>query len=79
MEAKTWSKLSGRKRPTQSSPKLESEAVGLELADIIHDRGFFVGNHPRDLRAELTLLREVLDEAVVATGASPLTPAQRRP
>jgi CDP-6-deoxy-D-xylo-4-hexulose-3-dehydrase len=48
-------------------------------ADIIHDRGFFVGNHPRDLRAELTLLREVLDGAVVAAGASPLSPAQRQP
>lgn len=48
-------------------------------ADIVHDRGFFVGNHPRDLHAELTLLREVLDGAVVATGASPLAPAQRQP
>ena len=32
-------------------------------ANIAHDRGFFVGNHPRDLTAELRRLREVLDDA----------------
>jgi len=32
-------------------------------ADIAHDRGFFVGNHPRDLRPQLERLREVLDRA----------------
>ena len=32
-------------------------------ANIAHDRGFFVGNHPRDLTAEITRLREVLDSA----------------
>lgn len=32
-------------------------------ANLVHDRGFFVGNHPRDLSAELHRLREVLDEA----------------
>jgi CDP-6-deoxy-D-xylo-4-hexulose-3-dehydrase len=32
-------------------------------ANIAHDRGFFVGNHPRDLKAEIERLRDVLDEA----------------
>jgi CDP-6-deoxy-D-xylo-4-hexulose-3-dehydrase len=32
-------------------------------ANIAHDRGFFVGNHPRDLTAEIERLREVLDGA----------------
>jgi len=32
-------------------------------ANIAHDRGFFVGNHPRDLTVELRRLREVLDDA----------------
>jgi len=32
-------------------------------ANIAHDRGFFVGNHPRDLTAEIQRLREVLDVA----------------
>jgi len=32
-------------------------------ANIAHDRGFFVGNHPRDLTVELHRLREVLDIA----------------
>ena len=32
-------------------------------ANIAHDRGFFVGNHPRDLTAEIHRLREVLDAA----------------
>jgi CDP-6-deoxy-D-xylo-4-hexulose-3-dehydrase len=32
-------------------------------ANIAHDHGFFVGNHPRDLTAEITRLREVLDHA----------------
>jgi CDP-6-deoxy-D-xylo-4-hexulose-3-dehydrase len=40
------------------------EVVGdLINANIAHDHGFFVGNHPRDLTAEITRLREVLDEA----------------
>jgi len=30
-------------------------------ANIAHDQGFFVGNHPRDVGSELTRLREVLD------------------
>lgn len=30
-----------------------------------HDHGFFVGNHPRDLRAEISTLRDVLDRATV--------------
>jgi CDP-6-deoxy-D-xylo-4-hexulose-3-dehydrase len=36
-------------------------------ANIAHDHGFFVGNHPRDLTAEITRLREVLDRAAVAS------------
>jgi len=32
-------------------------------ANIAHDRGFFVGNHPRDLTTEIHRLREVLDAA----------------
>ena len=32
-------------------------------ANIVHDFGFFVGNHPRDLTPQLARLREVLDEA----------------
>ena len=32
-------------------------------ANIAHDRGFFVGNHPRDLTAEIGRLRDVLDTA----------------
>lgn len=32
-------------------------------ANIAHDHGFFVGNHPQDLRAELDLLQSVLDGA----------------
>jgi CDP-6-deoxy-D-xylo-4-hexulose-3-dehydrase len=32
-------------------------------ANIAHDRGFFVGNHPRDLKTEIERLRDVLDEA----------------
>ena len=35
-------------------------AGGIENATIAHTRGFFVGNHPRDLTAELTHLRRVL-------------------
>jgi len=30
-------------------------------ADIAHDHGFFVGNHPHDLTAQITRLAEVLD------------------
>lgn len=37
------------------------DVVGsIENATIAHNRGFFVGNHPRDLTAELTELRRVL-------------------
>ena len=32
-------------------------------ANIAHDHGFFVGNHPFDLRPQITRLREVLDAA----------------
>ena len=33
-------------------------------ANLAHDRGFFVGNHPRDLTGEITRLRDVLDRVV---------------
>ena len=36
---------------------------GVPNADIAHDHGFFVGNHPFDLTAQITRLREVLDAA----------------
>jgi CDP-4-dehydro-6-deoxyglucose reductase, E1 len=36
---------------------------GLPNANLVHDQGFFVGNHPFDLKAQVTRLREVLDEA----------------
>ncbi len=40
------------------------ETVGdIVNANIAHDRGFFVGNHPRDLTAEIERLHDVLDEA----------------
>lgn len=32
-------------------------------ADLAHDRGFFVGNHPREIAPQLRRLREVLDAA----------------
>jgi CDP-4-dehydro-6-deoxyglucose reductase, E1 len=38
----------------------------LANADLAHDHGFFVGNHPRDLTAEIRHLRAVLDEAAQA-------------
>jgi CDP-6-deoxy-D-xylo-4-hexulose-3-dehydrase len=37
----------------------------LRNANLAHDQGFFVGNHPADLTAEITRLREVLDKAAV--------------
>ena len=40
--------------------------VPIVNANIAHDRGFFVGNHPRDLTAEIQRLREVLDNAARA-------------
>lgn len=49
-------------------------------ANIAHDHGFFVGNHPRDLTAEITRLRDVLDGAAVTTrlaGAAPTGTALR--
>jgi CDP-6-deoxy-D-xylo-4-hexulose-3-dehydrase len=40
------------------------ERVGeIRNADIAHDRGFFVGNHPQDLAPQMERLREVLDKA----------------
>jgi len=40
------------------------ERVGeIKNADIVHDRGFFVGNHPHDLTPQIERLREVLDAA----------------
>jgi CDP-4-dehydro-6-deoxyglucose reductase, E1 len=37
----------------------------LNSANIAHDRGFFVGNHPRDIGKELGLFHSVLDKVVV--------------
>ncbi|MFQ5432009.1 MAG: DegT/DnrJ/EryC1/StrS family aminotransferase [Nitrospinota bacterium] len=38
------------------------ETVGeIKNADMAHDRGFFVGNHPTDITPQLERLREVLD------------------
>jgi CDP-4-dehydro-6-deoxyglucose reductase, E1 len=36
---------------------------GLPNANLAHDQGFFVGNHPVDLTAQIERLREVLDQA----------------
>ena len=47
------------------------EIVGdIVNANLAHDHGFFVGNHPRDLTAEISRLREVLNSA-----AQPVTRA----
>ena len=34
-------------------------------ANVAHDRGFFVGNHPADLRPQIERLHQVLDAAAV--------------
>jgi CDP-6-deoxy-D-xylo-4-hexulose-3-dehydrase len=40
------------------------ETVGkIVHADTAHDRGFFVGNHPRDLSAQITRFHQVLTQA----------------
>ncbi len=39
-------------------------AGDLRNADIAHDRGFFVGNHPCDLTPQIERLRDVLDKAL---------------
>ena len=36
---------------------------GVPNADLAHDRGFFVGNHPYDLTPQIERLHEVLDRA----------------
>jgi CDP-4-dehydro-6-deoxyglucose reductase, E1 len=36
----------------------------LDNANIAHDRGFFVGNHPRDIEKELKLFHSVIDNVV---------------
>jgi len=42
------------------------DAVGeIVNANLAHDRGFFVGNHSRDLTSEIQRLRGVLDTAVM--------------
>jgi CDP-6-deoxy-D-xylo-4-hexulose-3-dehydrase len=41
-------------------------------ANIAHDHGFFVGNHPRDLTAEIREFRRVLDRAA-RPAATPAT------
>jgi CDP-4-dehydro-6-deoxyglucose reductase, E1 len=42
-------------------------------ANIAHDHGFFVGNHPRDLSREIRHLRAVLDLAAVSVPAPETT------
>jgi CDP-6-deoxy-D-xylo-4-hexulose-3-dehydrase len=37
-------------------------------ANVAHDHGFFVGNHPQDLTPQIERLREVLDQAAVPSG-----------
>jgi CDP-6-deoxy-D-xylo-4-hexulose-3-dehydrase len=37
-------------------------------ANIVHDRGFFVGNHPQDLRPQIERLQQVLDAVMVSSG-----------
>jgi CDP-4-dehydro-6-deoxyglucose reductase, E1 len=37
-------------------------------ANLAHDRGFFVGNHPYDLTPQIERFREVLDRAAVVSG-----------
>ena len=45
----------------------EYDTVGeIVNANIAHDRGFFVGNHPRELRPRIERLRHVLDRTAVA-------------
>ena len=34
----------------------------LANADIVHDQGFFVGNHPFDLSQQIETLRDVLNQ-----------------
>lgn len=42
------------------------ETVGEIInADIAHDHGFFVGNHPRDIRSDIRRLYSVLDKALM--------------
>jgi len=39
------------------------DCVGeIKNANVVHDRGFFVGNHPHDLTPQIERLREVLDK-----------------
>jgi CDP-6-deoxy-D-xylo-4-hexulose-3-dehydrase len=48
----------------EAAKYFEYEIVGdIAHANLAHDHGFFVGNHPRDLTAEINHLRSVLDEA----------------
>jgi len=42
-------------------------------ANIAHDRGFFVGNHPRDLTPQIERFYEVLDRAAVPGRRSPVS------
>jgi CDP-6-deoxy-D-xylo-4-hexulose-3-dehydrase len=44
----------------------EYDTVGeIVNANIAHDRGFFVGNYPRDLTLQIQRLRDVLDRTAV--------------
>src|SRR5262249_19493851 len=46
----------------------EYDAAGpLTNANLAHDHGFFVGNHPQDLKPEIDRLRDVLDAAAAVS------------
>jgi CDP-6-deoxy-D-xylo-4-hexulose-3-dehydrase len=47
------------------------ETVGtLRNANLAHDHGFFVGNHPQDLTDQITGFREVMDRAAQPAASS---------
>ena len=50
-------------RHDQAALYNHSTVGDLANANMAHDRGFFVGNHPFDLTEQITRLREVLDKA----------------
>jgi CDP-6-deoxy-D-xylo-4-hexulose-3-dehydrase len=57
--------ITGGSFPRHEAAKFfDYDVVGdLANADMAHDHGFFVGNHPRNLTAEIRHLRAILDEA----------------
>ena len=54
----------GRSYGLSAIKYFDHDTVGeIVNANIAHDRGFFVGNHPVDLTPQITRLRDVLDAA----------------